>query len=102
MAKPPVPFELVSMQHVPVKPPIMDQPVTRSGSQWDQALTALGQNQGMAIRIKEEDGRKRGTLKSTLTIMAHNRSMEIEVRDDGREYVYAFLKQQGGRYYDPT
>jgi len=98
MAKIQIPFELVPLSAVPVKPPKIDPPENPSGSKWDAALNALERNPDKAVRIREPSKKRRGDLKSTLKLRAVNLQVSVEVRDDGAEYVYAFLANRVGRY----
>lgn len=100
MARPPIPFQVVSLDQVPAKPPVKDAPSHQTGSQWDPALKALRENPDSAVRISELDKDKRGKMRSTATIMAHNREMMVEVRD-AIDCFYIFLSERDGRYHRP-
>jgi hypothetical protein len=101
MAKPSIPFKVVPLSAVPSKPPFKYPPAHPRGSQWDEALKALERHPDCAIQIEEPHIARRNKYKSTLTIMAHNRRMSIEVRDDGDSSIFAFLTDRDGRFHDP-
>lgn len=94
-------FELIPMDKVPFRFPKAKLASNPRGSQWDDVIRALEQENGKAVKIVEPSKTKRNKLKATLQTMAKNRGVAVALLDDGEEF-YAWISWKAGRYSPPT
>jgi hypothetical protein len=99
--KPPrIKFDVIPVDQVPSWSPIARPSMNRKESQWDEVLTTLERKPGIAVKIVEDNARKRNSYKSTLQTQAKNWGLDVRVRTDGNAF-YAWKSEEVGRFPPP-
>jgi hypothetical protein len=93
-------FVEIPLEQVPSWSPIARPSINRKESQWDEVLTTLERKPGIAVKIVEDNVRKRNSYKSTLQTQAKNWGLDVRVRTDGNAF-YAWISEEFGRFPPP-